>query len=105
LASVRVTKVGGAEYLQVVEYDYSGGQAKTKVLNSFGRNTLENRLRAEQYAAEYDRLKGFAGEFAKTQPQNNPPNDLVNTALAVFGIVLGAAVVIAVLNEIFGSHD
>lgn len=105
MASVRVVKVGSSEYLQVVEYSRSGNQVKTRVLNSFGRNTWENRLKAEKYAADYDRLRQVATEYANSPGGQNSRNDLLNSALAVFGLILGAAVVVALLNEIFGSKD
>ena len=105
MTSVRVVKVGGSEYLQVVEYARSSGQVQTKVLSSFGKNTWENRLKAEKYAADYDRLRKVATEYANSTRGQGNQNDFVNFALAVFGLVLGVAVVFALLNEIFGSKD
>lgn len=105
MASVRVVKVGNSEYLQVVEYARSGNQVRTRVLSSFGKNTWENRLKAEKYAADYDRLRQVATEYATSPGGQTDHNDFSNFALAVFGLILGGAVVIALLTEIFGSKD
>ena len=103
MASVRVVKVGGSEYLQVVEYTRSSGQVQTKVLSSFGKNTWENRLKAEKYAADYDRLRKVATEYANSTRNQGNRNDFTTFALAVFGLVLGVTVIAALLNEVFGS--
>lgn len=101
MASVRVVKVGGVDYLQVVEYvRLPNGKYKVDVIKSFGKDNLENRMKAEQFAAEYDRLKNLAKGYASAPKKDQ---DFLQTALAVFGIVLGAAVVIAILKEIFGE--
>lgn len=105
MVSVRVVKVGDSEYLQVVEYARSSGQVKTRVLSSFGKNTWENRLKAEKYAADYDRLRQVATEYASSPGGQDNRNDFVNFALAVFGLILGVAVVVALLNDILGSTD
>jgi hypothetical protein len=105
MTSVRVVKVGGSEYLQVVEYARSSGQVQTKVLSSFGKNTWENRLKAEKYAADYDRLRQVATEYANSNGGQGNRSDFMTFALAVFGLVLGIAVIVALLNDVFGSKD
>lgn len=100
MASVRTTSIGGIPYLQVVEYVKSPeGKAKIDVVKSFGRDGMENRMKAEQFAASYDKLKEVAKDMKDEKKGNS--DDVVNTALAVFGVILGAAIVGAVLGEIF----
>jgi hypothetical protein len=101
MVSVRVIKVGDSEYIQVVEYERSGSQTKTKVVGSFGKNSLEARMRAEQFASEYDRLKEIATSEAAESKTSEPPQNFVIIAMAVFGVILGAAVIAALLAEIF----
>ena len=62
---------------------------------------MENRLKAEQFAAEYDRLKDLASSHAEEQQGPLRTDDFWNLALAVFGMVLGAGAVMAILHEIF----
>jgi len=94
MASTRTITVGGIPYLQVVDYKKTKeGKTKIDVVKSFGRETLENKMKAEQFAASYDKLK----EIAEEQREQNSSTDLLGPALAIFGIILGAAVVAAVL--------
>lgn len=100
MASVRVVNVGGTEYLQVVEYyRKAGGRQSLRVLKSFGQNTVENWLRANQFSSSYDQLKAIGARAAES---NIDWDELLKGALTVFGVILGAAVVAAVLDEIFG---
>jgi len=90
LAWVRTTTVGGQQYLQVVQTQPNGN---LDVLRSFGPYTVENFLKAQQFAASYNQL---------TEIQHNPPttnsNDLLKAALVIFGAILGAAII----DELFG---
>lgn len=100
MVSTRRVTVSGIPYLQVVDYKKTiEGKPKIDVVKSFGRDTLENRMKAEQFAASYDKLKEMAREHAS----ENNQNDFASTALAAFGIILGAAIIGAVLGEIFGN--
>ncbi|NWG09996.1 MAG: hypothetical protein HXX80_06825 [Nitrososphaerales archaeon] len=99
---MRVIKVGGVDYLQIVEYiRQPDGKYKVGVIKSFGKDSLENRMKAERFAAEYDRLKNLAKEYASAPKKDQ--RDFLQVALAVFGIILGVAVVMAILKEIFGE--
>jgi len=94
MASTRTITVGGVPYLQVVDYKKTkDGKTKIDVVKSFGRESIENRMKAEQFTASYDKLK----EIAEQQKDQNNTTDLLGPALAIFGIILGAAVVAAVL--------
>lgn len=100
MASVRTTTIGGIPYLQVVEYvKSSDGKAKIDVIKSFGRDSMENRMMAERFAGSYNTLKEFAEDMKNEKKGSS--DDFVKIALAVFGVILGAAVVGAVLHEIF----
>lgn len=100
MTSVRTTNIGGIPYLQVVEYVKSpDGKTKIDVVKSFGRDGMENRMKAEQFAASYDKLKEVAQN--RKDEKKGDSDDFGNTALAVFGVILGAAIVGAVLHEIF----
>ncbi len=103
MVSVRTTRIGGIDYLQVVEY-HSNNQT-IKVIKSFGKDNLENRMKAEQFAADYDKLKTIAQQQASKNRNNQNGDDFWKVAFAVFGLVLGAAVVKAILDEIFGSNN
>jgi len=64
------------------------------VLQSFGEFKLENWLRAQQFANSYNQLR----DLAKTrQPENS--DEFFRAALAIFGVVLGAAIIAALLGE------
>lgn len=93
MASVRTINVGDISYLQVVEY--VGG--KTKVLKSFGRDAYENRLRAYQFANNYNGLE----ELAKKESQNEDPdfNEFLTAAGVVFGIILGAVIISEIIKR------
>ena len=96
MASTRTVVVGGTPYLQVVEYKKTkDGKAKIDVVKSFGRDTLENRMKAEQFSASYDKLK----EMAVQQGSQNSSSEMISAGLAIFGIILGAAIVVGVLKE------
>lgn len=103
MASVRVVNVGGVEYLQVAEYRRVDGQPRVEIVKSFGRESIENRLRAEQFAAEYDRLRRLALEHARQGNAQATRDSFQNSALATFGLILGAAIVIGLLNEVVGK--
>ena len=104
MASVRSVKVGNTSYLQVVEYIHrQDGKIVIDVIKSFGRDSLENRLRAEQFAAEYDRLKHLAHRYASTSTRP-PAADFLQAAIAIFGFILGAAIVVEILKQIFGEE-
>lgn len=95
MASTRTITVGGIPYLQVVDYKKTNdGKTKIDVIKSFGRESLENRMKAEQFAISYDKLK----EIAEQEKKNNDSKELLTPALAIFGIVLGATIVAAVLG-------
>lgn len=84
-ASVRLIRVNNGEYVQAVSY--RGG--KVKVLKSFGKNNLENRLRAHQFVADYNTLLRLSKE-------SNPPE---TEALCVFGQSLGVDTVRNMLRQ------
>jgi hypothetical protein len=85
--------VNGTKYLQVVE-PQSGGSLS--VLQSFGdANNVENWLRANQFVSSYNQLKEL-----KTQPKpSGNDQDFFRAALAIFGVVLGAALIASLLEE------
>jgi len=94
MASTRTITVNGIPYLQVVDYKKTNdGKTKIDVVKSFGRESIENRMKAEQFTASYDKLK----EIAERHNDQNNSTDLLGPALAIFGIILGVAVVGAVL--------
>lgn len=96
MASVRVISVGGRNYLQVVEYVNVGGKSTIKILKSFGPDNLENRLKAERFASSYDRFKAIAQKEVK---QGNA-GDFLTAALVIFGIILGAALISEIVDEL-----
>jgi len=99
VASTRTVKVGGKHYLQVVEYKKThDGRTKTEVLKSFGENSLESKMRAEQFSASYDQLR----ELSIQHREQNSSDDILSAGLAIFGIILGAAIVGAVIDEFSG---
>jgi len=95
----RSVKVGGKHYLQVVEYKKThDGKTKTEVLKSFGENSLENKMKAEQFSASYDQLK----ELTIQHREQNNSDDIRSAGLAIFGIILGAVIVGALIDEFSG---
>ena len=97
MASLRVTKVRDEEYLQVVEYYTEDNKHKLRVLKSFGKNILANRLKALQFESSYNLLKAFKDQVA---PQNaDDLTTIFNTALAIFGTILGAAIIADLLGK------
>jgi len=100
MVTMRTVKVGGKQYLQVVKYNkIPDGKTKVKVVKTFGENSLENRMRAEQFSASHNQLKELAIQN-REQPNTT---EFVRAGLAIFGIILGAAVVTAVIDE-FGRR-
>lgn len=96
-ASVRTVKVSNNNYLQVVRYYRKEGKSKTKIIKSFGRNTLENRLKAQQFATNYNSL----ADMAKTEFERKETlSSLLTFALVLFGTILGAAIIKEILEEI-----
>jgi len=96
-ASVRTVKVSDTNYLQVVRYYRIDGKNKTKVIKSFGRDILENRLKAQQFATNYNSLADMAKtEFERKETIGN----LLTFALVLFGAILGAAIIKEILEEI-----
>ena len=100
MVSTRTVKVGGKQYLQVVKYKkIQDGKTKVKVIKTFGENSLENRMRAEQFTTSHNQLK----ELAIQNREQHNTEDIVRAGLTIFGIILGAAVVGAVIDE-FGRR-
>ena len=94
MASLRTITINGVPYLQVVNYlKTKDDKSKVDVVKSFGRDILENRMKAEQFVASYNKLQDLAKDM-----KNKPKNDFLSAALAIFGIVLGAAIVVALLK-------
>jgi hypothetical protein len=92
MARVRTVRVGEKRYLQVVE-NTAGGSID--VLQSFGDYTMENWLRANQFANSYNQLRDLT-----TQPRpTGNPDDFFRAALAIFGVILGATIVASLLGE------
>jgi hypothetical protein len=91
-ARVRTVTVGGRQYLQVVETQPGGS---ISIHGSFGEaSSIENWLKANQYASSYNQLR----DLAQTRPAGNS-DDFFRAALAIFGVILGAAIVAALLGE------
>jgi hypothetical protein len=101
VASVRTINVGGRSYLQVVEYVNEGGKRSIKILQSFGLDNLQNRLKAEQFACNYNTLKSIARREAQ-QPNVNIEN-LLKGAFVIFGIILGAKIISDIIEELSKS--
>ncbi len=97
-ASVRTINVNGRNYLQVVEYINENGKRRLKILESFGVDNLQNRLKAEQFASNYNTLKSIAQKEAQ-QPNANIEN-LLKGALVIFGIILGAEIISGIIDEL-----
>ncbi len=92
MARVRTVRVGEKRYLQVVENTTSGS---IDVLQSFGEYNIESWLRANQFANSYNQLRDLN---AQPRPTGNP-DDFFRAALAIFGVVLGAAIIASLLGE------
>jgi hypothetical protein len=84
-AWVRTVNVSGKQYLSVVETQPNGS---IKVLQSFGQHNIENWLRANQYAASYNKLREL-----RQQAPSSDGDTLLKAALAIFGVILGAAII------------
>ena len=97
-ARVRTVRVGERRYLQVVETQPNGSLS---VLQSFGEYNLENWLKAEQFANSYNQLR----ELAQTNKPAGSPDELLRAALAIFGVVLGAALVGSIIDALSGKGD
>ncbi len=96
MASVRVINVNGRNYLQVVEYINSNGRSTLKVLKSFGSESIQSRLQAEQFASNYNTFKAIAQKEVK---QGNA-GDFLKAALVIFGLILGAALISEIIEEL-----
>lgn len=103
MASVRTITVGGRNYLQVVEYVKVGGRRRIKILKSFGPDNLENRLRAERFASNYETFRSVAQREAR-QPNVNFDN-LLKGALVIFGIILGAKIISDFINALGEDNE
>jgi hypothetical protein len=84
-AWVRTVNVSGKRYLSVVETQPNGS---IKVLQSFGQHSIENWLKANQYATSYNNLRDL-----RQQAPTTDGNTLLKAALAIFGVILGAAII------------
>ena len=91
MAWVRTTSVGGQQYLQVVQTNPNGSLT---VLRSFGPWSVENYLKAQQFAASYNQLTEI-----QRSPPTNDADALFKTALAIFGAIVGYTII----NELFGQ--
>lgn len=98
LASVRTIKVGGRNYLQVVEYINVGGKSRINILKSFGPDNLENRFKAEQFASNYNTFRSIAKR--EVQEKNVNIGDLIKVGLVIFGIILGAKIISDIIDEL-----
>lgn len=101
MASVRIINVGGRNYLQVVEYVTVGGKRRIRILKSFGPNNLENRLRAEKFASNYNTFRSIAQR--EVQRENVDLGNLLKGALVIFGLILGAKIISDILDELTNS--
>jgi len=96
MVTTRTVKVGGKHYLQVVKYNkIPDGKTRVKVVQTFGENSLENKMKAAQFSTSYNQLQDLA---IQNREQHNS-EEIVRAGLAIFGIILGAAVVGAVIDE------
>jgi hypothetical protein len=98
MASVRTITVGGRNYLQVVEYVKVGGKRRIKILKSFGPDNLQNRLKAEQFASNYNTFRSVAQREA--QQPNVDIGKLLTGALVIFGMILGAKLISDIIHEL-----
>ena len=103
MVSVRTINVGGKRYLQVVEYFNVGGKRKTRILKSFGPNTLENRLKAEQFASNYNTFRSIAQR--EVQQANVNIENLLKGALVIFGIILGAKIISDIIDALVNPDN
>jgi len=100
-ASVRSISVGQRSYLQVVEYGNRGGKRSMKILKSFGQDNLQNRLKAEQFASNYDTLRSIAQR--EVQQPNVTSENLLKGALVIFGLILGAKIISDIIDDVSKS--
>ena len=98
MASVRIITVGGRNYLQAVEYVKEGEKRRIKILKSFGPDNLQNRLKAEQFASNYNTFRSVAQREA--QQPNVDIGKLLTGALVIFGIILGAKIISEIINDL-----
>jgi hypothetical protein len=101
MASVRIISVNGRNYLQVVEYVNIGGKRSIKILKSFGLNNLQNRLQAEQFASNYNTFR----TIAQREVQQGNAADFLKAAFVIFGIILGAAIISEIVDELTRASD
>jgi hypothetical protein len=98
MASVRTINVGGRNYLQAVEYVNLGERRSIRVLKSFGPDNLQNRLQAEQFVSNYNTFRSIAQR--EVQQPNVDIQNLLKAALVIFGIILGAAIISEIIDEL-----
>jgi len=103
MASVRTITVGGRNYLQVVQYVKVGEKRRIKILKSFGLDNLENRLKAERFASNYNTFRSVAQREA--QQPNVDIGKLLTGALVIFGIILGAKIISDIIDELTTDDD
>lgn len=103
MASVRTINVGGRNYLQAVEYVNLGERRSIRVLKSFGPDNLQNRLQAEQFVSNYNTLRSIAQR--EVQQPNVDIQNLLKAALVIFGIILGAAIISEIIDELTGPSN
>jgi len=103
MASVRTITVGGRNYLQVVEYVKVGGKRRIKILKSFGLDNLQNRLKAEQFASNYDTFRSVAQK--EIQKPNVTVQDFLTGALVIFGIILGAKIISDIIDDLRNQNN
>jgi len=103
MASVRTINVGGRNYLQAVEYVNLGERRSIRVLKSFGPDNLQNRLQAEQFVSNYNTFRSIAQR--EVQQPNVDIQNLLKAALVIFGIILGAAIISEIIDELTGPSN
>jgi len=91
MASIRIITVHTKKYIQVVEYFIESGQRRLRVLKAFGEDSLVNRLKAKQFESSYNLLKAFRSDV--TPQDADETTAIFNTALILFGAVLGAKLI------------
>ncbi len=91
---VRTTRVGGVDYTQVI----LRGHRSSRVLKSFGRDSLENYVRAHMFLAAYNSLESL---LCNGDLEAYPPEQLARLesyALAEFGWVLGKDLILGLIK-------
>lgn len=103
MASVRIITVGGRNYLQAVEYVKVGEKRRIKILKSFGPDNLQNRLKAEQFASNYNTFRSVARKEIKKP--NVTAQDFLTGALVIFGIILGAKIISDIIDALSAGDE